>query len=167
MGEAGGERQPVVEVSSLPDASQSEVDFLDTSFFQSNGASPLPSLPTPAEIYQKFHSDRGVFKFDSLNLVVKVGHPSSVRLEEAQAMIAVRRAFPNGEVPVAGVFGSRRKDGVNYIYMSLISGTTLGGVWPSLTDHEKESICGELSRIVAALRQVRQSKSGRFIGMRN
>lgn len=166
--EAWNERQLVVEISSLPDISQSEMDFLDTLFFQSNGGSPLPHLPTPAEISQQYphHREGGVFKLESLKLAVKVGHVSSVKLEEAQAMIAIRRIFPNGEIPIPEVFGWRRQGDTIYIYMSLIPGTTLGQAWPSLTEPEKMSICGELSQMVTLLRHVKQSMSHQFIGIK-
>ena len=47
------ERELVVDISSLPDVSQPEVDFIDTSFFQFNGTSPVPRLPSPTEIHHQ------------------------------------------------------------------------------------------------------------------
>lgn len=161
------EHHPVIEISSLPDVSKAEMEYLDTPFFQLNGTS-LPRLPTPAQILQRYpnHREGGVFKFESSNLAVKIGHISCVKLEEAQAMIAIRQAFPkNGEVPVPEVFGWRRHSDTIYIYMSLVSGKTLGKAWPSLTKPEKVSICNKLSQIVKSLRHV--STTCRFIGMLN
>jgi hypothetical protein len=151
----------VVEISSLPDISQAEMDFLDASFFKPDGASPLPRLPTPAEMLQQYPNnlEGAVLKYESLNLAVKVGQVSCVKLEEAQAMIAIRQLFPSGEVPVPEVFGWRWQDDTNHIYMSLVPGEMLGRAWPSLTEAEKVSIYGELSQIVTALRHVKQSMS--------
>jgi hypothetical protein len=75
------------------------IDFHDTSFFPSR-ASSFPRLPTPAAILQQYPGlVGGVVKYEHLNLAVNLGH-SSLRLEEAQTMIALRQAFPNNEVPI-------------------------------------------------------------------
>ena len=109
----------------------------------------------PDEVLQQFPSwERGVIKLEKLNLAVKFGHSSVLKLEEAQVMIAIRRAFPNGEVPVPEVFGWRRRGDFVFIYMGLIPGVTLGVAWPSLTEMEKESISNQLAGIIAALRRV-------------
>ena len=158
------EHELFMDISSLQDISKPEIDFLETSFFRSNGASPMPHLPTPTEILHQYPNQHqgGIFKFEALSLAVKVGQISFVRLEEAQTMIAIRRIFPDGEVAVPEVSGWRRQGDTVYIYMSLVPGTTLGRAWPSLTKAEKEYICGELSRIVSASRRVKQSTSSRF-----
>lgn len=163
--EAKGDNHPVIEISALPDISREQVDFLDTSFFQPNGASSHRSLPTPTEIsHDPSNDNRKVVIFESLNLAVKVKHKSTIKLEEVQAMIAIRRAFPNGEVPVPEVFGWRHHNDKIYIYQSLASGTSLKQAWKSLTEYEKASICGELSRIVTALRRAKQDTPHSFVG---
>jgi aminoglycoside phosphotransferase (APT) family kinase protein len=156
--------QPVIDISSLPDLSMAEVDFHDTSFFQS-GRSSSPHLPTPSEVLQRHPGlYNGVVRFDHLNLIVKVGQDDYYRLEEAQTMRALKRAFPDGEVPVPEVFGWRKSDGRIFIYMSLIRGRTLREEWPSLTPEEKKSVCDELRQIVLALRRITQGSPDRFIG---
>jgi aminoglycoside phosphotransferase len=106
-----------------------------------------------------------VVKFHHLDLVVKFGDQSRLRLEEALAMRAIRRMFPGNEVPVPEVFGWKAHQGQNFIYMSLIRGPTMRDAWPSLTESDKTSICDQLGGIVAALRRLHQAPSDSFIGM--
>ena len=100
---------PFVNISSLPDIASDEVDFLDTSFFQSSGQSTSQKLPSPAEIIQRCpelrDSGRGVVKFEELGLLVKYGCSNYLRLEEAQTLRAIKQAFPANEVPVPELFG--------------------------------------------------------------
>ena len=157
---------PVIDISTLPDVSKAGMDFLDTSFFKTDGLSQVPSLPTPAEIHRQYPKlEIGVAKFEYLDLAVKVAHKSRFKLEEAQVMIAIRRAFPDGEVPVPEVFGWRQNNDMIYIYMSLMPGKTLGEAWPTLTSSEKTSICDQLSRVVTSLRRIRPDPDQAFIGM--
>ncbi|KAH6648028.1 hypothetical protein BKA67DRAFT_539855 [Truncatella angustata] len=65
-----------------------------------------------------------VIKYEQLNLVVKFGDWSHVRLEKAQTMLAIRRAFANGEIPLPEVFRWRKLNDKNFIHMSLVSGDT-------------------------------------------
>lgn len=155
---------PLIDISSLPDVSRAEIDFLDTSFFNS-GQLPIPQLPTPAWVRQQ-GSRRGarVVKFEHLNLAVKLGPSSYLRVEEAQTMRAIWQLFRHDEVPVPEVFGWRKYENWTFIYMSLVRGPTLREAWPSLTEGDKELISGELSRIVAALRRINQGSPSRFIG---
>ena len=156
--------RPVIDASLLPDISNPEIDFHDTSFFQSSKL-PFPQLPTPTAVFEQYpRIGNGVVKFEHLNLAVKVGQSEYLRLEEAQTMIAIRRAFPNHEVPVPEVFGWRKYGGFNLIYMSLIRGLTLREAWPTLTEKDKGSISSELGRIVAALRRAAPSSGSRYIG---
>ena len=160
-----GGQQACFDISSLPDISKAEMDFYDTSFFQRSWPL-LPQLPSPAEILQQYPDQgRGVIKFEHLNLIVKVGHSSYLRLEEAQTMIAIRRAFANHGIPVPEVFGWRRYRDRTFIYMSLIHGETLRGAWPTLTETDKKAVCRDLTKIITALRRVNQRSSDRFIGM--
>lgn len=86
-------QQPVIDIPSLPDISKAEVVFPETSFFKSDDSSETTRLPTPAEIHRQYPKlDFGVAKFESLNLAVKVAHKSRLRLEEAQAMVAIHPA---------------------------------------------------------------------------
>lgn len=113
-----------IDIASLPDISEAEMDFRDTSFFRSGD--PSLQLPSPAAILQQF-PDKGacVVKFEHLNHAVKIGHFSYLRLEEAQTMRALRQIFANNEVPVPEVFGWRKHGDLNFIYMSLIPGTNI------------------------------------------
>lgn len=144
--------RPFIDISTLPDISKTEMDFLDSSFFQSN-ESPRPQLPTPTSIIEEY-GDGGarVVRIESMNIAVKIDHISHLRLEEAQTMRAMRHIFPNGEVPVPEVFGWRRHHDQNFIYMSLVHGETLRERFSSLTEDEKELIRSELRRIIASLR---------------
>lgn len=154
-----GACEPYVDMSNLVDISKDQIDFLDTSFFQSN-ESPGPQLPTPASIIQRF-GDGGarVVKIEDLNIAVKINDASYLRLEEAQTMRAIRQVFPNGEVPVPEVFGWRTHGTQVFIYMSIISGKTLREAWPSLTEGEKRWIRSDLSRMIGALRRISPNPS--------
>lgn len=155
---------PLIDISSLPDISRTEVDFHETSFFNSSQR-PFPQLPTPASILQQYpNHGAGVIKYEHLNLAVKIGDSSYLRLEEAQTMRAIRDAFPHDVLPVPEVFGWRKYEDQTFIHMSLIYGPTLREVWPTLTEADKESICGELSGVIAALRRITQGSSSPFIG---
>lgn len=161
--------QPLIDPSLLPDVSLAEIDFRDTSFFQSDGAEQ-PELPSPEDLIQQcpnLREGRTVAKFEHLNLVVKAGRSDYLRLEEAQTLRAIRQAFPSGEVPVPEVFGWRKVGVRNYIYMGLIPGKTLRQAWDSLTSADKASIRDQLAQIIAALRSIVQVSPSRFIGSVN
>ncbi|KAI1144714.1 hypothetical protein F4825DRAFT_467884 [Nemania diffusa] len=142
--------RPVIDISSLPDISRDEHEFHDTSFFQSQAEHPNLS--------------NGVAIYEDLNLVVKFDDLRFLRREEAQALRAIRQAFPDGEVPVPEVFGWKVCGHRMFLYMSLIVGKTLREAWPLLTKHDKSAISSELSHIVTALRRVSPDPSGPFIG---
>ena len=145
---------PCIRLATLSDTSQPEVDFRDTSFFQ-HGPTSSRQLPTPAEVFKRSGSaGRAVIVFEELNLAVKMDHPKYLRLEEAQTMRAIRNAFRHGEVPVPEVFGWRKTEERNYIYLELIRGQTLRAAWSFLTEVDKNSIAVELSRIVSSMRTV-------------
>ncbi|KAI5457659.1 kinase-like domain-containing protein [Mariannaea sp. PMI_226] len=156
-----------IDTSSLPDISKPEMDFLDSSFFQSD-KSPRPQLPTPASIIEAY-GDGGarVVKIENLNIAVKINHTSHLRLEEAQTMRVIRQIFPNGEVPVPEVFGLRRHRNQNFVYMSLVHGKTLREAWPSLTKGDKELIGSELRQIIASLRLITQDCPNQIASVNN
>ncbi|KAK4156990.1 hypothetical protein C8A00DRAFT_40576 [Chaetomidium leptoderma] len=137
-----------IDVPLLLDISKPEMDFHETSFFRPvSSTSPAPQgppLPAPALVREESQAQgRKTVKFEHLNLLVKFGHPSRVRLEEAQAIRAIGRLFPAKDVP-------RADQGQNFICMSLIKGPTLGERWPLLTQEEKKSICSQLSQSMAS-----------------
>lgn len=156
-----------IDVRLLPDISRPVRDFRETSFFRSaSSSSPTPQLPAPAAVRKEGQvQGRTIVKFEHLNLVVKFGDPSCVRLEEAQALRAMAQLFPDKEVPVPELFGWRFDDGENFIYMGLIDGPTLEERWSFLNEEEKKSICGQLSDIVASLRRIQQPSARPLIGM--
>ncbi|KFG79515.1 phosphotransferase enzyme family protein [Metarhizium anisopliae] len=155
-----------IDIASLPEIAQAEMDFRDTSFFRSGD--PSLQLPSPASIIQQF-GDQGacVVKLEHLNLAVKIGGSDYLRLEEAQTMRAMRQLFADNEVPVPEVFGWRKYGDDNFIYMSLMPGQTLREAWPTLTNEDKTLICGDLSRIVKELRRLGQGSSSRSIASIN
>lgn len=157
---------PTIHLPKLPDISQPEMDFYESSFFRpATSTSPTPQLPPPALVREKTKTRAvRVVNFEHLNLVVKFGSPSRVKLEEAQAMWAIGQMFPVKDVPVPELFGWRVDKGENFIYMSLIKGPTLGEAWPLLTNEEKTSICGQLNQMVASLRRIQQPSPQPFIG---
>lgn len=125
----------------------------------------MPQLPTPNVVRERGKREgRRAVIFEDLDLVVKFGDPSWVRLEEAQTMIAIRQTLTSDEIVVPEVFGWKIDRGENFIYMSLIHGVTLRDGWPLLTDADKASICDELSHSVEALRRLKSDSSDPFIG---
>ena len=156
---------PIIDAISLPNVSEAEVDFQDSSFFQSNGA-VRAQLPTPLSVLQQLpNRGPGVVKFEDLHLAVKFGDSDWVRFEEAQTMRAVRQAFPVNDIPIPEVFAWRKHGDMNFIYMSLIPGQTLEQAWESLNEADKASVCDDLGRIVRTLRRSRPNSPSRFIGM--
>ncbi|KPM43226.1 hypothetical protein AK830_g3342 [Neonectria ditissima] len=156
--------QPHIDVSSLPDISKPEMDFSDTSFFQSQDNEPR-QLPTPASIVKDLPGlCECVIKLENLNLAVKIGRPQYLRLEEAQSLQILRQIFPTHEVPVPEVFGWKSYRGFNFMYMSLAHGQTLREAWPSFTLADKEAVSSQLGRVVCALREINQEISDRWIG---
>jgi hypothetical protein len=124
-------------------------------------------LPSPALVRKERQIQQGhkIVKYNHLNLVVKFGDPSWVRLEEAQAMRVIIQLFQAQEVPVPELFGWRVDQGQSFTYMSLINGPTLGEAWPPLTSAEKNSICSQLSQTVTVLRRIKQHSSYAFISV--
>ncbi|OTA99099.1 hypothetical protein M426DRAFT_68456 [Hypoxylon sp. CI-4A] len=148
-----------IDTSELLECNVPNMDFHDTAFFQtSRPEAHVPQLPTPAVI-RKAHSiahpvAQGTIRFEALNLFVKFGPPYFVRREEALALRAMNKAFPDNRVPTPELYGWKEDEGDIFIYMSLVRGSTLQGAWDSLTRDDKESICTQLSQIVVALREI-------------
>lgn len=112
---------------------------------------PLKDLPSPEEIRAKHGHNGGIAIFEDLDLVVKFGPPARAPLGGALAMYAVRKAFPDAQVPVPELLGWKKAAGQNFIYMSRVPGMTIRETWPLLTTADKESICAQLRVILAAL----------------
>lgn len=141
-----------------------DIDFRETSFFQ-NSTGRNHELPSTFEVDEREAKSpgRGVTIFEEMDLVVKSGHRQHGRLEEALTMRALRKAFPNGEVPVPEVFGWRTIGDSEYIYMSLVPGVRLFDAWDSIPAEDKSSVCDQLEKIQMELQKLKHP-SGTFIG---
>lgn len=151
----------------LPDFSQQEVDFTDTSFFSSN---PDRHLPTTDEV-RALSKDVGTcgepapIRFEDLNLIVKFGPSRHVTTTEAVNLWMIKKVFGDG-IPVPELFGWRiDNEGYVFIYMELISGPTLQECWSQLSTNEKNAAIDQLSRITGNLRNLKQDPSDQFVGM--
>jgi hypothetical protein len=154
-----------IDPSWLPVTALSQVEFLDSSFFQLHG--PNQPLPTPAEV--KALSGAGLMRsrpppvrFESLGLIVKFGY--HVTIYEAQCLQVIKRVF-NDEIPVPEVYGWRVHDNQVFIYMQLIQGEALIDRWDSLSISDKTVICDQLHGIVTSLRSVEQNPDDMFVGV--
>ncbi|GAM90437.1 hypothetical protein ANO11243_084800 [Dothideomycetidae sp. 11243] len=143
-----------IDLYPFPDITQPSMDFQDTSYFQTTSDS-VPTLPSPTEVC-RYQPDvrQGVAIIKSLGLIVKYGHRSRVKLEEAQTLRALSRAVPHELLPVPEVFGWRVQGERHFLYMSLVDGGTLRESWPTLADSERRGICGQLARVVSTLRRM-------------
>lgn len=150
----------------LPSASLLSYDNLKSSFFQTRSAlGSAPRLPSPGEVLQRNAGEGyGVIKYEELNLVVKYGSPSELRVEGAVAMHAIQQAFSRDDIPVPELFGWRTYDRKSFIYMELLPGTTLSQTWSDLTEVEKVLIARELKQIVANLRSIKPPRDLNHIG---
>ncbi|KAI1642837.1 kinase-like protein [Daldinia loculata] len=146
------------DMSLLSSPPLTSMDFHDSTFFQTSiPGAPVPELPTPAAVLEASShrsSARGIVRFDDLNLFVKYGPPSYVRVEEALALRAVNKAFPDKQVPTPELFGWRVDGGKIFIYMGLVQGPTVSRSWETLTREDKESICEQLGQIIKHLRRI-------------
>jgi hypothetical protein len=151
-----------VHLSQLPQVRQ-ELDFLDSSFFQSK--QPGQRLPTPAEVralstVKKIRPLPVII--EHLNLLVKFGR--HVTIAEAQCLWLIRRILGD-KVPVPEVYGWRVDGQEVFIYMQLIRGVTVKDRWEHLIAAEKTSFSEQLCKMISSLRQVKQEPSDQFIGM--
>jgi len=144
------------------------VDVPDSCFFRSRNASsefPSPELPTPTEVREYTGNRNYSFvALPKLGLFVKWGREHLVRIEEAQSLQAVCRAFPSNEVPVPELVAWRSEASIKYLYMSLLPGVTLGSCWSTLTSEERTTIADQLGNILTTLRSVRQCHRTEYVG---
>jgi hypothetical protein len=133
-------QQPCINISALPDITQTELNFYDSSFFQAGDGTR--SLPTPEEVMQRPKSGmgRGIRRFEELSLAVEYGQADYLGFEEAVTLRALRQICPPDELPLPEVLGWRKHGENNFIYMSLAERETLREAWPSMTEKDKESI---------------------------
>ncbi|KAI9804717.1 MAG: hypothetical protein M1825_001085 [Sarcosagium campestre] len=153
-----------IDSSSLPNGAETEMDYVESFFFKSNG--PNPRLPTPAEVralspgYDKKSQPLPV-RFEHLGLIVKFGR--MIAVAEAQSLWVIKRVFGE-KVPVPEVYGWRVDDGRVYIYMQLIQGPTLKERWDTLSVSDKAVICDDLRQMITSLRRAEQNPHDIFIG---
>lgn len=159
-----------IDSATLPDISGASMDLLDSSFFQSAGASQARArrLPTPESIIKRYGegcgSSRVILISDPYPMAVKIGSTAKIRLEEVQTMWAMRKFLPQGQIAIPEVFGWRHHNTKIFIYMSRMDGVTLRNAWDSLTNNDKTVIQLELRRFVAQLRDI-APKRPQQIGM--
>ena len=147
----------------LPDASQREMDFVDTSFFKEPGH----HLPTPTEVRalskDYLTSPEPVpVTFQDLDVFVKFGR--HINVAEAQNPWMVKRALGD-KVPAPEVFGWRVEGDDVFIYMELVHGKTLKSQWDDLDGLGKEKIRDQLCSIIGFLRQLEPDPAHQFIGV--
>ncbi|KAG5339237.1 hypothetical protein C0989_005056 [Termitomyces sp. Mn162] len=151
--------------------SQDTIFFFDSTFFKNH---TISSLPSTAEIKAATGSggERLISRFPSLSLLVKRVLPFKVfrsttiipaPIAEGQVLWALPRLLPQIRVPE--VYGWRRRDdGGLYIFMELVDGENLRDMWPTLSEEEKEQLCGEAGTMVRALRRLARLTGETFIG---
>lgn len=137
--------------------------FPSSTFFR---AEQHRELPTPAEVRTQAASRHipnvntwrpPPIELPTLNLMVKYG--GAVTIAEGQCLWMIRTHLGD-TVPVPEVYGWCRDGVETFIYMELVTGSTLEQRWDKLSVFEKSSICSQLSPIVAALGKLKQSSSG-------
>jgi len=128
------------------------VDFPETTFFRHQEEEDSPSsscqkLPTLTEVRGYTGNESyGSVALPELGLFVKWGRKHLVRIEEAQSLQAIRRAFPNND-RVPELIAWRSEDDTNYVYMSLVPEVALGSCWSTLTIAERTTIADQLGEI--------------------
>ncbi len=159
-------------LSRLPDISLPEFDFVHSSFFRRpDGADTGCKLPSPQEVLAASGvqpGDKGVWRFPERGLLVKFGHPSRLRLEEALTLRVINQLLPTHQIPAPEVFGWKSTHGPgcesNFIYMSLLPGLTLEAAWETLSHEDKTSVAQQLAAIVKCLRAVERDPADQVIG---
>lgn len=145
------------------------MNFLDSTWFKTNGITrPFPS-PEHVRSFSKPHQLPRPVRFEDIGLIVKFG--PDVSTLEAINLWTVRCLF-QGLVPVPEVYGWRvleqeGKPREVFIYMQLVDGLTLEQRWTSLSVIEKQTICSDLHAIVSLYRSLQGSESEQVIGKLN
>lgn len=157
---------PQISLVELPDSSQPQMDFLDTTWFKTHGRTQ--QFPKPEDLrslFKPYELPRPV-RFEELGLIVKFG--SHVSITEAINLWAIRRIFQDA-IPVPKVYGWRvfEPEGQTrkvFIYMQLVQGPTLEQQWPELSVTDKHAICSDLRAKVSCLCNLRDCESQQVIG---
>lgn len=148
-------KESELSVQMLP--SEISVVFKESTYFLRNG--PETSLPLPTEVRSRQHY--GPVQFASLNLLVKYG--KEITIAEGRCLWALRRSLPS-QVPVPEVYGWCEDNGETFIYMELIKGVTLEDGWESLSQQEREILCGQRQVMLLALPNLKQDPKYQFLG---
>lgn len=132
--------------------SQIRHETLALPYFSHSCPAPLPTA-TDIEASDQVMTDyigRKVVRVGSV-FVVKYGH--TVEELEAETMLFVKRAT---SIPVPEVYAAYRDDenGMFYIIMEYIPGTTLLEAWPTLSDGQKSNITRVLKNYSAQIRNL-------------
>lgn len=155
---------PQVLFKDLPDGSQLQMAFHDSTWFKTHGLTRL--FPTPDQVRAQCPAPepfrpRPVARFEELDLVVKFG--DRVTTSEAVCLRAVKQQFAN-QVPVPEVYGWIVDGQEVFLYMQLIRGPTLLERWGTMSYQDKQLVCSHLRLILQFLRSTKQDPSTRFIG---
>ncbi|OAT11194.1 phosphotransferase enzyme family protein [Blastomyces gilchristii SLH14081] len=155
-----------IQLSATLNGMQTEMDFLDSSFFTKAGHKSLPTAAEVGSLSEQFnkHPRPAPVKFEHLNLLVKFG--PSVAVEEALTLRMLRMSFAE-KIPVPEVYGWRVYQNSVFIYMELIQGDTLHDRWDSLNELDRNFICGQLREIISSLQQIEPDPCDSFIGSIN
>jgi hypothetical protein len=156
-------RKTQVTLSDIP-AAESEI-FLNSTFFEHHSKLPTPAdvraqaaLQNSEDFFDAWHPPPA--RFPDLNLIVKYG--GSITIAEGQCMWMIRKYVGN-IIPVPEVYGWCCDDGQTFLYMELISGTTLEQRWDGLFAEEKISVCAQLRSMIEALRTLRRDADQTWI----
>jgi hypothetical protein len=154
---------PEVVFNDLPDASQPQMEFRDSTWFKTHGLTR--SLPTPDQVRARGADPthfRPITRFEELDLFVKYGR--DITVSEALCLRAVKQLFPNDRVPVPEVYGWIVDGQDVFLYMQLVRGPTLQDRWGSMSYDDKQSVCSHLRLVLQTLRTTKQDPSMKFVG---
>ncbi|KAG5301088.1 phosphotransferase enzyme family protein [Histoplasma ohiense] len=135
-----------IQLSATLNAMQTEMDFLDSSFFTKAGHKSLPTTTEVGSLSEQFnkHPQSSLVKFEHLNILVKFG--PSVTVEEALTLRMLQTSFAE-KIPVPEVYDWRVYQNSVFIYMELIQGDTLYDQWHSLNELDRnfylQSVTGD------------------------
>jgi hypothetical protein len=156
---------PQVSFADLPDTSQRQMAFYDSTWFRTHGLTH--SLPTPDQVRARcpgsdhYNGARAIAKFEELDLIVKFGQ--HVTISEAVCLKKIDQLFSK-QVPVPEVYGWRVDNQIVFLYMQLVRGPTLLERWSTMNYQDKYSVCGHLRLILQTLRITKQDPFKTFIG---
>jgi hypothetical protein len=102
-----------------------------------------------------------IVRYPSLGLCVK--YSQRVRLNGARALCLLNRHL--GKSFAAPEIYGWQKDGADtFIYMELLKGEPMDGVWHLLPETDRQAVCRELHAAISKLGALRQAKGHLFLG---